>query len=128
MEKVNNVITLKCSKKDGTFFKYWLLFTRPFHKLTDTELGVAAALLSKRHDLSKVISDNNLIDKVLFSEETKAVIREESGLTPSHFQVIIGILKKKGFIVDRKVNPKYIPNMKDDKNNFHLLLCFMLDE
>jgi hypothetical protein len=66
--KPNNVIRVPCTL--DSLFRYWLNFLTPFHNLTDRETDVAAAFLKERHRLSKVILDNELVDRTLMSEES----------------------------------------------------------
>lgn len=106
------------------FFKYWLEFLKPFHKLTSREMDVAIALLKKRHELSKVITDENILNKVLLSDDTRRAIREELDLTIAYFQVIMGKLKKHKVLIDGRLNHKFIPNITEDNGNFQLLLLF----
>ena len=96
---VDNVINIPTSLK-GKFFKHWLTFLLPFHNLTDREMDVAAAFLLKRFELSKVISDVNILESVLMNEDTKRQIREGVGIKHQHFQVIMSKLRKTKIIVD----------------------------
>ena len=94
MGKMNNIIRIPTSL--GTsFFRFWFEFLRPFHNLTDREMQVASTLLKKRYELSKVIKDENILDKVVMSEDTKKMVREECNISLPHFQVIMGKLRKK---------------------------------
>lgn len=120
---VDNVINIPTSLK-GTFFKYWLKFLLPFHNLTDREMDVAAAFLLKRFELAKVISDVNILESVLMNEDTKKKIREEVNVKHQHFQVIMSKLRKSKIIVDNKLNPKFIPKVKEENGNFKLMLLF----
>ena len=79
--KVNNVIGLSQSPLGDEFFKYWFIFLKPLHHLTDREIDFIASFTKHRYELSKVITDVNLLDTVLFSEETKRKIREDYGIT-----------------------------------------------
>lgn len=56
MGRINNVISIPTTI-EGKFFRYWLEFLRPFHKLSDRELDVVSAFLKERYELSKVVSD-----------------------------------------------------------------------
>lgn len=125
MDKVNNVITIPTSI-EGKFFRYWLEFLRPFHKLTDRESDVLAALLKHRHDLSKVINDQDILNKVLFSEDIKKKVRDECNITQAYFQVIMTKLKKNKLVDNGRINPKFIPRVVEDAKNFNLLLSFEL--
>lgn len=125
---VNGIINVPCSIEDGSFFKRWLDFLTPFHSLTNREKEVAACFIKHRYLLSRAITDNDVLDRVVMSEETKKKIRQECDITTSYFQVIMGKFKQVGFIVDNKLNPKLIPKgIKDGDNSFRLLLHFNFD-
>ena len=122
-DKPNNIVRIPCSlSKD--FFKYWFVFLRPFHNLTDREIDVVVSFLKYRYDLSKKISDKEILNKVLMGEDIKRQIREENNISLQHFQVIMGKLRKKNVIIDNKINPKFIPNIQEGADNFKLLLLF----
>lgn len=123
MGKINNVITIPTSL-NTSFFRYWLEFLKPFHKLTDRETDVMAVFLKHRHELSKIIKDQDLLNKVTMSDDTKKKIREECGITQAHFQVIMTKLRKNKVINDGIINPKFIPRIKEEDKNFQLLLLF----
>lgn len=120
---VDNVIKIPTSL-DGNFFHYWLEFLTPFHQLTPRAVDVATAFLKHRFDLSKVILDSTILEKSVMGEDVKKEIMEELGITPAHFLVIMGKLKKSGFIVDNKINPRYIPRVTEENGNFKLMLLF----
>lgn len=126
MNKPNNIVRIPCSSK-REFFKYWFMFLEPFHNLTNREIDVVVEFLIHRFDLSKKISDPEILNKVLMGEDTKRQIREENNITLQHFQVIMGKLKKKKVIIDNKINPKFIPNLQEEQDNFKLLLLFDLN-
>lgn len=123
--KPNNVIALK-SSLEGKFFRIWLEFLRPFHKLTERETDVMAAFLKERFELSKVVSDQEILDKLTMSEDTKRKVREACNISQAHFQVIMTKLKKSKMIDNGKVNPKFIPKVEHDAKGFQLLLAFEL--
>lgn len=123
--KPNNAIGISASLNTN-FFKYWVEFLKPLHHLTEREIDIIAAFLKKRYELSKAISDDVLLDKVLMSEDSKREIREECNITLSHFQVIMGKLRKNGIFNDNRLNPKFIPNIKEESGTFMLLLYFQL--
>jgi hypothetical protein len=106
--QVDSIIRIPC-KVDSSFFKYWFLFLRPFHNLTDREMDVIASFVKQRYELSKVIKDKEILDKVTMSEDTKKKVREECEISLPHFQVIMGKLRKNKVLVEGKINPKYIP-------------------
>lgn len=126
MEKngLNNIIRIPTSLEDK-FFRYWLEFLEPFHGLTSRELDVATAFLKQRYKLSKAISDNTILDRVTMGDDTKQKIRKECNITTPHFQVIMGKLRKAKFIIDSRINPRFIPlGVKEGDNSFKLLLYF----
>ena len=120
---VDNAIRIPTSL-DSSFFKYWLEFLTPFHHLTPRAMDVATAFLKHRYHLSKVILDNEILEKSVMGEDTKKKIMEELGITPAHFLVIMGKLKKSGFISENRINPRYIPRVTEENGNFKLMLLF----
>ena len=125
MGKMNNVIRIPTSISTS-FFRFWFEFLRPFHNLTDREMQVASSLLKRRYELSKVIQDEVILDKVVMSEDTKKVVREKCNISLPHFQVIMGKLRKNKVILDGRINPRFIPNLTEEQGSFRLLLNFEL--
>ena len=121
----NNIIRMPCSLSNN-FFRYWFMFLEPYHKLTDREIDVITSFVKHRYELSKVIKDNDILDKVTMSEDTKRKVREECNITLPHLQVIMGKLRKNKVIIDGKINPKFIPNIKEETGTFQLLFLFEL--
>ena len=121
-----NVVRIPASLETN-FFKYWFEFLKPYHKLTAREIDVISELVKVRFQLSKVIFDEDVLVSVLMSEDTKRQVREACGIKLSHFQVIMGKLRKQGVIVDNKVNKRYIPNLQPDATSFKLMFYFDLD-
>lgn len=120
---VDNVVRIPC-KLDYSFFKMWFMFLQPFHHLTEREMEVATSFVKQRYELSKVVSDNDILDKLVMSEDTKRKVREECNITLPHFQVIMGKLRKNNIIVDGKLNPRYIPRVIKENGSFKLMLLF----
>lgn len=125
MKKANNIVRIPTSL-NGKFFRYWFKFLQPFHNLTNREIDVITAFVKQRYQLSKVIKDDNILDKVIMSEDTKKKVREECNITLPHFQVIMGKLRKSKVIIDGKINPRFIPNIDEETGYFQLLLLFEL--
>lgn len=127
-KRVNNIIRIPASLK-GSFFRYWLEFLSPFHGMTKRELDVATEFIRHRYELSKAIKDEELLDKIVMNEDTKRTIRKDCHFETPHFQIIMGKLRKANFIVDGKINSKFIPkNIEEGDNSFQLLLYFDFDE
>lgn len=125
MEKPNNIVRIPCSFNTN-FFKLWLTFLKPFHNLSNRETDIMAEILKHRYDLSKVIKDSKILDKVTLGEDTKREIRESLGLTVSHFQMLMKGLKNHGVVTDTEINPKFIPNVTKENGYFQLLLLYDL--
>ena len=71
--------------------------------------------------------DDDVLDTVLFSEDVKNKIKAECDISSAFFQVILGKLRKVGILKEGKINPRFIPNFKDEED-FKLLLYFDIDE
>ena len=123
MKKANNIVRIPTSL-NGKFFRYWFEFLEPFHKLTDREIDVITSFVKQRYELSKVITDSDILDKVTMSEDTKRKVREECGITLPHFQIVMSKLRKSKVIIDNKINPRYIPNVKEENGSFKMMLLF----
>lgn len=87
-------------------------------------MDVISSFCKQRYELSKVITDDNILDQVTMSDETKRKVREECEITLPHFQVIMSKLRKSKVIIDGKINPKFIPNLIENTDSFQLLLFF----
>ena len=125
--KINGVISIPASL-EGSFFRYWLEFLSPFHKLTAREMDVATAFIKQRYLLSKAIKDDVILDKVIMSDEIKHKIMNDCKISSSHFQVIMGKLRKSKIIIDGRINPKFVPkNIEEGDSSFQLLLHFDLN-
>lgn len=119
----DSIVRIPCSV-DGKFFRYWIQFLQPFHHLTDREMDIITVFLKTRYELSKVISDEEILDNVTMNEDTKRKIREECGISLPHFQVVMSKFKRNNVIVDGKINPRYIPKIKEENGSFKLMLFF----
>lgn len=119
-------IVTTLAKADNNFFRYWLQFIKPLHGLSYKEMEVLASFLRMRYELSKSISNDELLDKVLMNADTKRVIREEQNIAPPYFQVLLAKFRKLGIIKDNKIEKKYIPNLEIDSKEYKLILLFDL--
>lgn len=122
-KQVDSIVRIPC-KVDGKFFRYWFEFLQPFHNLTEREMDVITSFVKQRYELSKVIKDNEILDKVTMSEDTKKKVREECDISLPHFQVIMGKLRKNKVIIDGKINPRYIPSVDEENGLFKMMLLF----
>lgn len=126
--RANNVIRIPTSLQ-GKFFRIWIEFLTPLHNLTNREKDVVAAFIKARFELSKAVTDDALLDKVVMSDDIKNKIKTECNVSDAFFQVILGKLRKTGIITNGKLNTKFIPkSLKSEDKAFQLLLYFDLDE
>ena len=119
MESVTNLIRIKSNPKlrmspDGDFFRAWVEFLKPIHNLSKKEMDVLAVFLKKRWELGKVITDQDTLNKVLMSRETRSEIRSICGLSVKHLQVIICKFKKNGVVKDNRIYLNLIPSITNE--------------
>lgn len=123
----NNVIRIPTSLQ-GKFFRIWIEYLTPLHNLTKREKDVVAAFIKARFELSKSVSDNDLLDKIVMSDDVKNKVKAECGVSDAFFQVILGKLRRIGVITNGKINPLLIPKrLKPEDKSFQLLLYFDLN-
>lgn len=123
MNKPNNVVKVPATVGID-LFKKWFVFLKPFHGLTDREIDIIACFAKERFELSKAITDEALLDKVVMSDDTKRKIREECEVSLPHFQVIMSKLKKSKVIINNRINPHYIPNFRPGDTTFSVLFYY----
>lgn len=124
LPKPNNIVTVPTTLDTG-FFRWWCVFLRPFVKLTERETDVIASFLKQRWELSKSISDPAILDTMVMSEDTKQKVLQDCNITLQHFYVVMSNLRKNKVIVNNVINPRLIPNIRqDDNGTFQLLILF----
>ncbi len=124
LHKPNNMVTVDV-KSDSSFFKLWCIFLRPFINLTNREIDVMAEFLRQRWELSKVITDQSVLDRMVMDDSTKKKVMEACNITQQHFYVVMSNLRKNKVIVNDIINSRLIPNIKQDDNGvFQLLILF----
>lgn len=106
------------------FFKYWVEFLRPLHKINPRDVDVMALLLYKRHQLSKVIHDEKVLNTTLMSSKIRKEIRTELNVSSSYFQVMLKHLRDKKAIIGDQINPKFIPKLDDTLGDYKLIVQF----
>lgn len=120
--KTNKLIPLKCT--EDSFFRLWIEFLAPFHKLTSRERDVAARVIAQYLKLKKSITDPVVLDEVLWSQTSRNDMRESLKMSKPYFQMIIGKLKEVGIIGDVGINPNYLPDMTEEPR---FLLSILFD-
>ena len=119
MEGVTNFIKLQSNENlrmspDGDFFRAWVDFHRPIHKLTKREMDVLAAFLKKRWELSKKTKDEDALDNYLMSEEVRSQISKECGMNMRHLRVTLSTFRKRGILVNEKFIITLLPTITKD--------------
>lgn len=119
MEGITNLIKITSNQKlkmspEGDFFRAWIDFLKPVHKLANREMDVLALFLKKRYELGKVITDPDVLDEVLMSEATKREIRTACGISAKHFQVIMCKFRKNGVVKNNKIFMLLIPRITEE--------------
>lgn len=94
--------------------------------MTNREIDVLASFLKYRFELSKVVKDTELLDKIVMGEDTKRKVRKDCNLTQTYFQVIMTKLKKNRIVENGRINPKLIPRFTEGDDEVQLLLLFDL--
>jgi hypothetical protein len=90
--------------------------------------------LRQRYELSKGITDQNVLDETALNEIYRTKIRKDLGISTQQMQNVITKLKKMHILIPRnfpfsdklsyyKIAPDFIPNYSEDKP-FLLLLVF----
>lgn len=122
---IDSVIRIPVTK--DTLYYTWLWYTKPIHGLTATEITIASCLLKHRDKLKAIIHDQSILDRELLGNTIRDEIIKETGVTLKHYRMIMTNLRKHKFIVDGCINAKYIPDVKENKNDFRVLLKFDID-
>lgn len=121
-----SVKTIFTSKK--LIFRYWLEFLKPYHKLRNKEIEALALLLYYRYELSREISNEKMVDMILFSTETRSKIRVElDNMSQKVFNNLLTSLRKKGVLTkDNQIHKSLIPKMGE--KGFELIFNFKVKD
>ena len=103
-----NILKIKSSDYDELFLN-WFLILKPLHNLSNKECILASKLYKYRDELKEVILDKEILDTY------RKKIIEEMDITMIHLQVLLTSLRKKNVIIDNRLNPKFIPHIKDSE-------------
>lgn len=130
---INKVLRVEYNEESDFFIK-WIEYLAPKHHLTKSEQKFLAACLRQRHELSKSITDENLLDETALSKTYRDKIRQEAGLGVQQAHNIVSKLKSRGILIPKtypfsdklnyyKISPSFIPDYVEDKD-FTLLFVF----
>lgn len=125
-----NVINANIKVKDKIgAFEIWLKLTKALHDLTNEEIRVLAVFLAKRHELSKKINDNELLDEYLFSTKIKKDVETYLGIeSVTKLPNIISSFRRKGVMMGNSIKPQFAPNLSSDFNSYILSFKVEIDD
>lgn len=123
--KNTNIAVRNISKND--IYYCWLLFTKPFHGLTESEIRFVEVFLKEYDNLRIKIDDVNIVNDVLFSTKTRSKLMKQLGYGTQRFNNNMSLMRRKKVFSEDKINPKYIPNIELDANNYKLIFQFKLN-
>ena len=119
--KPNKFIYLKCTP--DSFYRMWMEFLTPFHKLTSREKDVAARIIAQYFKLKESIPDPEVLRDVLWSRNSRKDMMTSLGMSQAHFQMVLAKLRESGVIKDGDLNQKYLPD-KSDEPRFALQIVY----
>lgn len=105
------MIYQKCT--EDSFYRLWIEFLAPFHKLTNKERDVAARILMQYFRLKESIDDVEVLKDVLWSRKSKKDMMDSLKMSQAYFQMTVAKLKSAGFLLNDEINPRYIPHKGD---------------
>jgi len=120
-----NILKIKSSDYNELFLN-WFLILKPLHNLSNKECILASKLYKYRDELKEVILDKEILDTTILSDTYRKKIIEEMNITMIHLQVLLTSLRKKNVIIDNRLNPKFIPHIKDSE--LSLLIRFEIPD
>ena len=102
MTKNTDIVSISTNLKTSSlnFFKLWLEFLKPLHRLPGRE--------------------------VLFTDEIKKGIVGSLGISPGNFQSVLTNLRKAGVITNNTISKRYIPSLEYEEDSYRLLLNFRI--
>lgn len=119
----NNVILLKCT--EDSFYRTWIEFLTPFHKLTAREKDVAARILMQYFKFKDNVPDPDVLRDLLWSSRSRKDIMTSLKMSQAHFQMVLAKLRSSKFLMeDDEINPRYIPHKYMTEPRFMLQVVF----
>lgn len=120
--KPNNVFLVKCT--DTSFYRSWMEFLTPYHKLTAREKDVAARLLMQYFRFRDNVPDDDVLQDLLWSTKSRKDMMDSLGISQPHFQMVLAKLRSVGFLKDGTINPRFIPHKMSGEPRFMLQVVF----
>jgi len=88
---------------------------------------ILACILKKRHELSKIITDDAMVDKFLFSRDVREQVMDENNIKRAAFQQTLSELRKAGIIDDDRLNKKIVPPLDNKNKRFDFMVTFNIE-
>ena len=129
--KNNSGLTINKKVDVKTFFYQYILLLSPILKLRKQEADVFSQLLFFNYKYRDL--EESLRSKIIFDYDTKTEIRYDlknkydEPMSYHSFYNIITSLRKKGILIDNKINPSYVVNIPEDKN-YNLSFNWLIDD
>lgn len=125
--KPNKTLFQKCP--GSSFYRAWIEFLGPYHKLQNKTREVAARILLQYFKLKENIDDPYVLNEVLWSRTSRKDMCDSLGMTQNSFQMALAKLKKgKVLLEDNRINPVFIPPISQDMKHFMLCIVFDMTE
>jgi len=127
MKNVKEMKNIKVANINTTIkklFKDWLYLTKIFHKLTNQQINILSLFLYEYYKLKKEVTNERIINEILFDYKIKMKIKEELGIKDPSLQNAMTIFRKKGIVVNNQLSKLFIPQIEKDANNFKLIYNF----
>lgn len=118
----NFLYPVKCTEE--SFYRMWIEFLAPFHKLTSRERDVAARIIQQYFMLRERVKDPVLLKELLWSQQSRKDMRDSLGMSRENFQMVLKSLREANVLVDGDLNKAYIPN-KGSEPRF--AMCVLYD-
>lgn len=120
--KPNNVFFVPCT--DHSFYRAWIEFLTPYHKLTAREKDVAARILAQYFFFRASISDPDVIREVMWSPSSRKDMMASLKMSQAHFQMVKSKLESVGFLDGKDINPRFLPHKTEGDSRFMLQVVF----
>ena len=124
----SNMNVKRILAKKELIFEMWLEFLKPYHGLRPKEIKALAIMLYYRYEISREVAQEEMVDMILFSTETRRkMMKELGGMGQKVFNNLLTSLRRKKVLTkDNKINHKLIPNMSE--NGFKLVFNFEIKD
>ncbi len=120
--KPNNVFLVPCT--DISFYRAWIEFLTPYHKLTARERDVAARILMQYFRFKDSVPDQSVLRELMWSHSSRKDLTDSLKMSQAHFQLVLSKLKSSGFLKDGDINPRFLPHRIPGDSRFMLQVVF----